>query len=149
MVVGRKKNGGYTWGIARETNNLVARESNRVTWWGFHVWVLSVVVGGQPGQGERVAREGFSKRVCPGCRGRATAPTGIPTGYSLRGRHMKGREPKAFIALSLWASNASRKSTLALSLAKYLQVPIETIDINRKPLTGGSIPVTPPWRSQS
>ena len=46
MVVGRKKNGGYTSrGIARETNNLVARESNRVTWWGFQVWVLSVVVG--------------------------------------------------------------------------------------------------------
>ena len=30
---------------------------------------------------------------------------------------------------------------MALSLAKYLQVPIETININHKPLTGGIIPV--------
>ena len=61
---------------------------------------------------------------------------------------MKGKRIRAFIALSLWASNASRKSTLALSLAKYLQVPIEAININHKPLTGGSIPVrsAPPAR---
>lgn len=84
----------------------------------------------------RITKE---KKCRGGCqRGRATAPTG----YSLRNRHMKGKRIRAFIALSLWASNASRKSTLALSLAKYLQVPIETININHKPLTGGIIPVS-------